>query len=188
MNLLLQYIRYHVSLGQKEEEAIKNTFKVKSYQKGHLLLHEGAVCDKMYFVLKGTCRTFHDHAKKEVTTWIYPENHFITSWSSFLLGTPSSDSIQILENDSEVAFITKTSLHQLYEKYHVLERFGRQLAEEQLASIDDYARGYHLMSAREKYQLLLSFFPDVTQRVNLGYVASLLGITQETLSRIRKQP
>ena len=54
--------------------------------------------------------------------------------------------------------------------------------------IDDYARGYHLLSARQKYDQLISFFPDITQRVNLGYIASMLGITQETLSRIRKGP
>ena len=91
-----------------------------------------------------------------------------------------------MEKDSELAYITKAGLMQLYDQYHKIERFGRMLAEEQLAAIDDYSRGFALLSAKEKYESLLSFFPDVTQRVNLGYIASMLGITQETLSRIRK--
>ena len=186
MITLLEYINYYVPLGPEENQAIQNTFKTKVYPKGHILVNEGEVCQKMYFILKGTSRTFHDHTKKEVTTWIYPESHFITSWSSFILEQPSSESIQVLEKDSELAYITKAGLMQLYDQYHKIERFGRMLAEEQLAAIDDYSRGFALLSAKEKYESLLSFFPDVTQRVNLGYIASMLGITQETLSRIRK--
>lgn len=188
MQLLLDTINYYARLGPEEVEAIGNNFKVNTYSKGHLLVHEGAVCQNLYFILKGTCRTFHDDTKKEVTTWIYPEGHFITSWSSFLMEKASAESIQVLENETELAFIKKSSLVRLYDQYRSIERFGRLLAEDQLAVIDDYARGYHFLSAKEKYETLLSFFPDVTQRVNLGHVASLLGISQETLSRIRHKP
>jgi len=67
------------------------------------------------------------------------------------------------------------------------ERFGRILMEEQLAFIDYYFKGVLFMTAKEKYSLLLSYFPDITQRVNLGHIASFLGITQETLSRLRSR-
>ncbi|MCE7996079.1 MAG: Crp/Fnr family transcriptional regulator [Roseivirga sp.] len=187
MQALLSYMKYYVTLTPEEEEAVLETYKVKTFPKGHILIHEGQVCQHMYFILKGVCRTYHDHTKKEVTTWIYPEDNFLTSWSSFIQETPGSESLQVLEKDTELAFITKESLQQLYDRFRSIERFGRCLAEEQLALIDDYSRGYALLSAREKYESLLSFFPDVTQRVNLGYVASVLGITQETLSRIRRK-
>jgi len=73
----------------------------------------------------------------------------------------------------------------LIETYPKFERFSRLLAEEQLAFIDLYSKGYMFMSAKEKYQLLLSNIPDIELRVKLGYIASFLGISQETLSRIR---
>ena len=187
MKLLLDYIRHYVRLSQNEETVLTTSFKTKRYSKGNILINEGEVCEKLFFILKGTCRTAHDHPLKEVTTWIYPEGYFLTAWSSFIMGSPSLEMIQVLEDDSEVAFITKPTLNQLYEEHRTIERFGRLLAEEQLALMDDYSRGYSLMSAKEKYETLLSFFPDVIQRVNLGYVASMLGITQETLSRIRRQ-
>lgn len=187
MEALLSYIRYYVTLSPEEEQAVRDTYKMKTYPKGHILIHEGQVCQHMFFISKGVCRTYHDHSKKEVTTWIYPEMNFVTSWSSFIQQTPGFESLQVLEDDTELAFITKESLQQLYDRFRSIERFGRHLAEEQLAQIDDYARGYSLLSAREKYDALLQFFPGVTQRVNLGYIASMLGITQETLSRIRKQ-
>ncbi len=60
-----------------------------------------------------------------------------------------------------------------------------KLIEEQLVYIDTYSKGYMFLSAKEKYDKLLSFFPDIDQRANLGYIASMLGISQETLSRIR---
>ncbi len=186
MELLLDYIRNYVNLTDQSENLITETFAVREYPKGHILFNEGDTSRNLYFVLKGVCRTYHDHERKEITTWIYPEGYFVTAWSSFIFECPSSESVQVLE-DTTMAYITKDSLNHLYDQDRLIERFGRHLAEEQLALLDDYSRGYDLMSAKEKYQSLLSFFPDVTQRVNLGYIASMLGITQETLSRIRRK-
>ena len=187
MQLLLSYVKHFVPLSAAEEKALIASFRVTTYNKGHILNAEGAVCHHLYFVLQGICRTFHDHTRKEVTTWIYPEGHFITAWSSFMAQSPSHESIEVLEDNTQVAYITKPTLETLYEQHRAFERFGRMLVEEQLAFLDDYARGYHLLSARQKYENLLAFFPEITQRVNLGHVASMLGITQETLSRIRRQ-
>lgn len=185
MESLLRYIGHYVNLTPHSKELVANTFKVTDYQKGHILFNEGDICRNLYFIINGVCRTYHDHDKKEITTWIYPESYFVTAWSSFIFKQPSLESVQVLE-DSRIASITKDSLNLLYDQDRLIERFGRHLAEEQLALLDDYSRGYDLKSAKEKYQSLLSFFPDVTQRVNLGYIASMLGITQETLSRIRR--
>ena len=68
-----------------------------------------------------------------------------------------------------------------------MQEFGRLMVEEQLTFLDYFYRGFMFMSAKEKYNLLLSIFPDVTQRVNLGHIAAVLGISLETLSRIRKK-
>ena len=76
-------------------------------------------------------------------------------------------------------------MEQLYQESPQFERFGRKMYEQQLAYLDAFYKGYLFMTAKERYDLLLSVFPDVTQRVNLGHIASFLGISQETLSRIR---
>ena len=185
MRDLINYIRYYVKLSPLAEKAILERFNVREYQKDDLLLREGDTCRNLYFLMEGTLRTFYHDDGKEVTTWIYPDGFFVTAWSSFLLGQPSFESIQALQ-PTKVAFITKSSLYNLYDLHPSMERFGRYLAEEQLSSIDEYAKGYHLLTAKEKYDNLLEFFPDVEQRSNLGYIASMLGISQETLSRIRK--
>ncbi|MDN5202444.1 Crp/Fnr family transcriptional regulator [Fulvivirgaceae bacterium BMA10] len=184
VELLLDYIHQYVSLNKEAEKAILVSFKTKEYPNGKKLLRKGDTCRNLYFMLRGTVRTFFYQSDKDVTTWIYPEGYFFTAWSSFINNQPGHEFIELVE-DSQIAFITKEALDILYDQHASIERFGRYLAEEQLASIDEYSKGYLFLSAREKYDLLLSFFPDVTQRVNLGHIASLLGITQETLSRIR---
>lgn len=81
--------------------------------------------------------------------------------------------------------IDHSSYHKLMDTYPEFQKLGRLIAEEQLAFVDYYSRGYMFMSAKERYDLLLTFFPDIELRIKLGYIASFLGVSQETLSRIR---
>lgn len=186
MKELIDYIKYYVKLSVEAEEAIQENFKLRTYVKDEIILREGDVCKNLFFILEGTVRTFYLHDGKDVTTWIYPNGFFITAWTSFLLKKESFESIQAIEA-SHVAYLPKTTLYELYDKYPSIERFGRYLAEEQLAAIDEYSKGYMFQTAKEKYDNLLAFFPDVVQRANLGYIASMLGISQETLSRLRNE-
>ncbi len=186
MQDLINYIKYYVRISQEAEKAVHESFKIREYEKDDLLLREGDTCKNLFFVLEGTVRTFYLHEGKEVTTWIYPDGFFTTAWSSFLLGKASFESLQAIQS-TKVASVSKTTLDLLYDKHHSLERFGRYLVEEQLTAIDGYSKGYHLLSAKEKYNNLLAFFPDIEQRANLGHIASMLGISQETLSRVRAE-
>lgn len=186
MELLKQYISYYVQLTREEENLFLDAFTVEDFPKDHLLLPEGNTSKKLHFVLKGTLRTFYHYEGKEVTTWIYPEGYFVAAWMSFFQDKPGFEGIEVVE-PAKVASIGKSQLQQLYDESHKLERFGRLFAEDQLAYLDEYSKGYNFQTAREKYEVLLSFFPDVTQRINLGHIASFLGISQETLSRIRKE-
>lgn len=184
MQDLINYIKYYVSIPQEAESAVLESFQIRDYEKDDLLLRQGDTCRNLFFILEGTIRTFYLQEGKEVTTWIYPDGFFTTAWSSFLLGKASFESLQAIQ-PTKVAFVTKNTLDLLYDKYHGLERFGRYLVEEQLTAIDEYSKGYHLLTAKEKYKNLLAFFPDIEQRANLGHIASMLGISQETLSRVR---
>lgn len=186
MSTFLGYIKTYTQVSAELAEDLQHLVERDQFPKGHILLNEGRICYRLFFLKRGTARTFYYQDGKDITSWIYPEQIPFTAWSSFLSGRPSFEYIEILE-DAEVDSISVDQLEFLYEKYPKFERFGRKLVEEQLLFLDQFSKGYLFMTAREKYDLLQSFFPDVTLRVNLGHIASFLGVSQETLSRIRRK-
>ncbi|AXT19770.1 Crp/Fnr family transcriptional regulator [Flavobacteriaceae bacterium AU392] len=185
MNPFLTYIKQYIDISPEIEVEMTNIMRKESIIKGELLLEEGKICKRLYFLSKGTIRTYFFQKGKDITYWIYPENTIVTSWHSYLLCKPSTEYIEVI-NDAIVYSITYDQWEELYLKYPSLERFGRLVMEEVVALIDDFYKGYYLLSAKEKYELLISVFPNITQRANLGHIASMLGISQETLSRIRR--
>jgi len=184
MEEFIKYIKQYINLSIEAEKDILNLALLENATKGHLLLKEGQICERLYFIQKGTVRTYHYQKGKDVTYWIYPENSMITSWHSYILRKPASEYIETTE-DSILISLSFNQWQELYLKYPILERFGRLILEEQMALIDDFFKGYYFLTAKEKYGLLTSAFPTITQRANLGHIASMLGISQETLSRIR---
>ena len=184
MKSLIAHISKQVPVSIELEKAIKSTFKEKRIQKQELLLKEHNYVRKLYFISNGILRTYYVHNGKEISSWFYVENQFLTSWSGFYKQETSYEYIEALE-DCLVLSIEYYSYIKLIENYPKFERFSRLLAEEQLAFIDSYSKGYLFMTAKDKYQLLLSHIPNIELRVKLGHIASFLGISQETLSRIR---
>ena len=184
-NALINYIKERTPISEEVANDILSICKTAFFDKKHILLKEGKTAPYLYILEKGIARTFYYMDGKDVTSWIYPENIPFTSWYSFLNREPAFEYIELL-SDAEIVFIHYDDLQNLYKKHPVLERFGRIMIETQFSFLDAYSKGYSFMSAKEKYESLLSFFPDLPLRVNLGYIASLLGISQETLSRIRK--
>ena len=183
---LVDYVNETVRLNDEIKEAVSKTCQIQNFEKGELLIKQDRIAHRIFFIEKGSARTFYYHDGKDVTSWIYREGQFITSWSSFYTRTPSYENVELTE-DATVASISYDHLHQLYQQYPRMQQFGRVMVEEQLVFLDYFYKGFMFMTAKEKYDLLLSIFPDMTQRVNLGHIASFLGISQETLSRIRKK-
>ncbi len=184
-----KWIRYIESiLGKSISENLKNALyeyaHIEVYPKSYLLLRESKICHRMYFINSGTVRTFYYHNDKEVTSWVYNENQLLCSWHSFILQKPSFENVEINE-DAEIASLSFSQIQELLNNYPQFERYNRIALEQQLAFLDEYYKGYMFLSAKEKYENLIAYFPDIEQRVNLGHIASLLGISQETLSRLR---
>lgn len=184
MNDFIAYIKQYINLSPEIESEIEKIILIEKLPKGSILLKEGQTCERLYFIAEGTVRTYHYQKGKDITYWIYPENMITTSWHSYILRKPSSEYIETTE-DSVLMSLSYNQWQELYLKHPKLERFGRLIIEEQMALIDDFFKGYYFLSAKEKYALLTSAFPTITQRANLGHIASMLGISQETLSRIR---
>ncbi|WP_459212460.1 Crp/Fnr family transcriptional regulator [Aquimarina rhabdastrellae] len=185
MNSFINYVKHYIALSQEAEQALIALIKEEQFDKGDQILEIGKTCKRLYYITSGTMRTFYYKNGKDITNWIYPEHTMVTSWHSYILRKPSSEYLEVIEDQTNVLSLTYDQWQELYQEYPELERFGRIILEEQMALIDDYYKGYYFMTAKEKYDLLLEFFPDVTLRANLGHIASMLGMSQETLSRIR---
>ncbi len=183
---MIAYIRDRVQISKATLTAVSEVIRTEEYNKGHILLREGLVAHHLYFIKKGAARTFYYHDGKDVTSWVYGDGAILTAWGSFYGRSPSFENIELLEN-SVVEYISHSDLQKLYAQYPRMQTFGRLLVEEQITFIDNFFKGFMFMTAKEKYELLQSTFPDVIQRINLGHIASFLGISQETLSRIRRK-
>ena len=186
MKSLLEEIQKEVRLSPACISDIEQSFTPKTISKGTRLLEEGQRCSTLYFLASGTARSYYYHEDKEVTSWLYKEHLFFTSWHSFIDQVPSFEYLEILE-DAEVHLISFEKLEHLFEKHTEFGSFGRKLFAQQVSFLDYYSKAHLFISAKERYQNLLFYFPDIELRVKLGHIASLLGITQETLSRIRSQ-
>ena len=161
-------------------EVIKVTKKVK-------LLNAGERSNTIYFILKGAARIFYlDKDGKETNTWFLFENELLISVYSFYTGKPSFEYIETLEDCTLIA-VKKDRLDELYLKYLEFNFSGRKLTEFYHMRNEIQANELRMLSAKERYQNLLDRNPQLFQRVSLGHIASYLGISQETLSRIRKQ-
>jgi CRP-like cAMP-binding protein len=150
-----------------------------------LLLTQGHVCDKAYFIEKGIARAFYFNEKNtEVTSWFMKENDFILSVNSFYAQKPSYESIELIE-DSSLSAIGYTDLHAIYKEFKEFNYVGRVLTEYYYTLSEERLFSLRLQSVKERYQTLLTLHPEIFRRAQLKHIASYLGMTPETLSRLR---
>jgi len=161
-------------------------FEKEYIQKNQVLIKEGQVCHKLYFVEQGMGRSYYlKEDGKEVTQWFFGAGNFMSSADSFFKQSPSFYYLEILE-DSILYSISHEKMDLLLAKYHKMEKFIRLLSIEMFTKIVHKLNAIQFQTARERYDYMISEFPDISRRVPLGYIASYLGMTQETLSRIRR--
>ncbi|RZK14814.1 MAG: Crp/Fnr family transcriptional regulator [Pedobacter sp.] len=161
-------------------ELIKVGKKVK-------LLSVGERSNTIYFIVSGAARIFYLNKEgKETNTWFLFENELLISVYSFYTGKPSFEYIETLE-DCRLIAVKRDKLDELYLQYMEFNFSGRKLTEFYHMRNEIQANELRMLSAKERYQNLLDRNPQLFQRVSLGHIASYLGISQETLSRIRKQ-
>lgn len=175
-----------VAFSEDELEEIMSYFVKERVGKNELLVRQGQVCKKLYFIETGLGRSYYlKKDGKEVTQWFFAEGKPMSSVESFFQQNPSLYYLEVLE-DSLVHSITKERLDFLFDKYPKMEKFGRILATEMLTKVVNKLNAIQFQTAPERYEYMLKEFPDISQRVPLGHIASYLGMTQETLSRIRR--
>jgi len=185
--LLSQSIKDRVSISEEEFNFCKTLFIPKKLRKRQYLLQEGDVCRYTAFVEKGMLRTFTvDEKGNEPILQFSSEGWWVADLYSFLTDEPSQFNIEALE-DCELLLITKPSWDILLEKIPAFERYFRLLIQNNLIATQRRLMGSISETAEEKYTKLLNNFPGCIQRVPQHMIASYLGITPETLSRVRSQ-
>lgn len=167
-------------------KALENIFVQQQFLKNEMLIEEGKVCRQLYFLEKGSIRGFYNIDGKDISQWFGFENDFVTSFSSFITRKPSREFIQVVE-DSTLWCISRQQLDEMLQQYPALERLVRQVYEQYYIRLEERYSNAHFKTATERYDDLLLNSPHIISRMPLGYIASYLGISAETLSRIRKK-
>lgn len=186
MDQFFEVISQFVRLSPESKAAMTAAMKKLEFPKGHILIKEDTVCNYLYFVEKGLTRTYYYKDGKDVTDWISNENTFACSIVSFITRKPDRRIIELLEPSTLYA-LHYDKLEELYAKFHDIESVGRHLVSMGLVQMQQKFDAQHFSSALQRYQALMETNPSFILRVPLGMIASYLGITQETLSRIRSQ-
>lgn len=166
--------------------AIENKVQKMELPKKHILLKKGKVCNYLYFVQKGLARNFFEEENKELTNDIMIEGELLVSFSSFISRQPSIETIELLE-DSILYAIHYDDLQTLYETYPMMERTGRMIAEHHYSSLAMKSYRLKFSNSTERYEALFNSKIEIIRRVPIGIIASYLGMSIETLSRIRSK-
>lgn len=180
MSDILEAMR--LPLSAADIEMAKSYFMPFEFVKGQLILRKGHVCRHLYFLKKGLVRCYLPNEDR--TLWCEFENNFFFIPQSFFNQLPAAESLVALE-DSEGIRISYTHLEKLYQENHQWAKWGIRFMKEQYLKIESIYTALLYQSATERYETLIKAQPDVLQRVPLQYIASFLGVSPVSLSRIR---
>lgn len=183
---LKSYCQGIVEFTRAEIDVLEHFFEPQSLKKKQYLLAVDQVCDFIAFVSKGCIRHYHIKDGDEVTCDVSFENQFLTDFSSFNSGLGSRMTFQALE-DTTLFVISKSRLHDLYQINPKFEGLARKIAEQVAIRSTEIAMSLAADSPEERYINLLNEKPAIFQRVQQKYIAHMLGIKPESLSRIRKR-
>ena len=181
---LSDYFKNISKLSGSLDEDLKSIFEPEEFSKGDYLFNQGEVCQHLFYIVKGLVRVYYYSANgKEITAWFSAERTLVTAIDSFYYHKPTHDYCEVLE-DSVIYRINFSELDIILNSdkgsrlaFYILYEIARNMTE--------FISSIKFQSAEERYKALISKYPAILQRASLGHIASYLGITQETLSRIR---
>lgn len=183
---IVQNVQQKITLTPDEITAFTALLSAKKLRRRQYLLEAGETCDFMAFVSKGLLRSFStDERGSEHVLQLAPEDFWIGDLFSFLTHQPSQYTIEALE-ESEVVLISYANLETLYARVPAFERFFRLLIQNGYIAAQQRITCTISSLAQERYQEMMRRYPTLEQRVAQHQIASYLGITPESLSRIKK--
>lgn len=182
---LIEFIRQYADFSETELEDISNKFKSKTIRKNNYLFKQGDICKDLVFVKKGCLRLLYLKDGVEISVWFAFEHSSAIEIYSFISGNPSNYFLQAIE-DSEVLYLPKTALSKLYETHPRMQEMMRNFWEDVILNLISRFTALQKDSAENRYLDLLDK-PEYLKAIPQKYLASFIGVTPTSLSRIRKK-
>jgi CRP-like cAMP-binding protein len=184
---LYKYLIEKITITDSEFEIIKNAFSPKKLRKRQYLLQEGDVCRHIAFVEKGLLRMYSiDSRGNETIMQFTPEEWWVTDRESLTNQIPSKFNIDALE-DSELLLITEIHLKEIADQIPAFRELSQNLYLKNIIANQKRIHSAISLTAEEKYNEFITMYPQIARRVPQHMIASFLGMTPETLSRVRKK-
>lgn len=184
METLITYLQQIQPLSPEAIQALKAVCSTLQIKKGRDLQTIGQTCRTIYFLEKGAARIYYFKDGIDVTEYFAFEHSLIARVESLFTGTPSRKGIQILE-DSDIIAINAVTLNGLYNSFPEIERLMRKVTEAGYVETVNRLESLQFHTAEERYNALVQEHPEIIQRIPQKLIASYLGITPVSLSRIR---
>jgi CRP-like cAMP-binding protein len=165
-------------------EDLVSVMSLKTFKKNEIIVKQGQYAKMTYLILEGAMRVYYLKDDKDVSDWFAFENEFATSIVSYFSDKPSAHYIQAME-DTTVAEISKENIDRLCKKHPDLETFVKSIVVDTMLKQQKRISSILFYSADEKYSQMQKEFQECLARIPLTHVASFLGMTLETLSRVR---
>ncbi len=184
MTELSNLIKSHISISDVDLQIILSKFQERTIDKNKFVIKKGQIVTSYYFIKSGGLRIYLDKNDRQITGWLAFQDNFFTELSSLKSGTPTQFNIQAIETCTLLT-IDKPQMELLYKQFPMWQEFGRKIWEEAFLSVINAVLSYQTMTAEERYLSMMKQ-SDLLQKVPLKQLASYLGITQSSLSRLRK--
>ena len=168
------------------KDALAKSFEKQDIPKGKLLLYESDVCKSLWFLTEGILRSFHNIGDKEITSRIMYTGHIVISAGSFFTQTPATESVEAL-SDCTLARLSFNDLQYIYNKFPRFNYHTRIITEQYFYRQEQRLYMLRKHDALSKYKFFLENYSFILKDIPQKYIASFLGITPETLSRIRSR-
>jgi CRP-like cAMP-binding protein len=164
---------------------LRKNMAIKYVSKNDILLKKDQISKELFWIKSGILRGYRETETNTMTTWFAIEGDMVTSVSSFMTQNPSNESIQALE-DSQLYVISYSKLQELYTVSLEMNIIGRLLTEQYYINLEKRAFLLLNATAKERYDAFVERYPQLLLKISLGVIASFIGVTQSSLSRIRK--
>jgi CRP-like cAMP-binding protein len=173
-------------LPDSSKASLKKYIEEVSLQKNFCLMEVDKIVPYIYFIKKGIVRAYASSEEREITFWFGKEGEPIVSMKSYVEDKPGYENIELLE-DCELYKLETKKLRKLFNEDIHIANWGRKFAEKELMKTEELIISRQFKTSLQRYKDLMREKPDLLKRVQLGHIASYLGITQVSLSRIRAE-